>query len=337
MGRYPFLEVGMRYMAKRKPYLAETTYDDLVRKVKYLSKVFVELKRDGKVRTTNPERMNYEDIGTFVEYIRETGSQNYLVSILRFLKQICEYAGNNVFAEMRAGGEPFPKKIPKNLTSLSARDLKCLQEAAESIHGWTGEVARFIVAIYPYTGLRASELRLAHIEDIDTNNWTIFVRHPKGEQRYAPQRYAPILRPARSAVSRFLEARKQRLHEHGVQEVAPLIPAYFNGQFVFYGKTGFRTIKDKLEEITAKNGNPIRFHLKTFRDTFCQMNIDKDPTHLTQVSIAMGHRTTNTTETHYGRMKAGDALNDLQRSWDDTVSDFNPPMIDGKNVIAGST
>ena len=59
----------------------------------------------------------------------------------------------------------------------------------------------------------------------------------------------------------------------------------------------------------------IRFSLKTFQDTFCQINIDRDPNLLSDVSVAMGHATTRTTEMHYGRLKNEQALDRLQRSW----------------------
>ncbi len=53
---------------------------------------------------------------------------------------------------------------------------------AKEIPGWTGEVARFTTQIYPNTGLRYNELRLAGLDNLDTTEWEIFVRRPKGEQ-----------------------------------------------------------------------------------------------------------------------------------------------------------
>lgn len=331
MGRYPLIEIGMRYMERRKAFLAVTTYEDLVRKVRYLSGVFVQLKGEGKVKTTNPAKMSREDIGSFIEHMRKTASQNYLAAITRFLKQLCEYSGNNVFAQMNAEGEQLPKKVPKDLKSLSEDDLERLRIAAESIEGWTGEVARFITAMYPYTGLRASELRLAHIDDLDTERWTIFVRHPKGEQRYARQRTAIILPPARKAVLRFLEARKERLLEHGYKNFDALIPAWWGGKFDFYEPSNFHRIKARIEVLTAQSGKPIKFQLKTFRDTYCQINIDRKPENLSAVSVSMGHATTRTTESHYGRLRNEKALRDLESAWvTDAPLKVNTPLIDRK-------
>lgn len=349
MGRYPFLETGKRYLERRKPFLAETTFSDLERKSRYLNRVFVQLKKDGKVSTTNPEKLNATDIGAFKEYMEKTSSEeqertgkrkkaqhNYLVGLLQFLKQLCEYSGNDVFKELELNGEDLFEKVPKDLSSLSDKDLVIIYKTAQSMKGWTGEIARFIVAMYPYTGLRASELRLAHLEDMDVEQWTIWVRHPKGEGRYARQRTAPILPPARAAVLRFLDARKKHLSKHGIRNAEPLIPCWWKGEFKFYESTQFRTIKASIEKKALENGTPIRFHLKTFRDTYVQQNIDRNPVNLSAVSVTVGHATTRTTETSYGRIRVNQAVEDLQKAWElDALPNIQFQRIDNKFDITG--
>lgn len=354
MGRYPFLKVGMQYLERRKPFLAESTYADLERKVHLLNTIYTQLRSRGRVTTSNPAKMMREDIGAFVAHMernepegtevngRKKGervkkaSRNYLVGLLNLLKKICAYAGNNVFAEMEVQGEPMPRKVPKDLSSLSQRDLDRIAAAAAEIPGWTGEVARFLMAIYPYTGLRYNELRLAHIEDIDTEEWTIYVRHPKGEKKYARQRTAPILPPAREAVLRFLEARREKLQSKGVMEVEALIPSWYDGRFDFYDSTNFRRIKSEVERRVSQSGKPIKFTIKMFRDTFVQMSIDRDPTLLSQVSVAVGHATTRTTEESYGRISVKRAVSDLNKSWETVqVPRCKKPLIDEEIGVSG--
>lgn len=101
---------------------------------------------------------------------------------------------------------------------------------------------------------------------------------------------------AREAALRFLEARRAKLASKGVEETDALIPVWHGGRFGFYSSTHFRHIKSKVEERVARNGKPIRFTIKAFRDTYCQMNIDRDPSLLSQVSVSMWHATTRTTE-----------------------------------------
>ena len=162
-------------------------------------------------------------------------------------------------------------------------------------------MARFIVAVYPCTGLRYNELRLAHFEDL-CREWSIYVRHPKGENRYARKRTTPILPPARDAVLRFLDARDKHLRSKGVEQTEALIPSWRDGRFDFYSPTGFRQIKGEIEERTSKGGKPVKFHIKTFRDTYVQMNIDRNPANLSAVSVTVGHATSRTTEESYGRI-----------------------------------
>jgi len=62
MGRYPFLEYAMQYMGMRKGFIADSTYDELERKMRYLNKVLVELRASGKIGTTNPKKITRRDI-----------------------------------------------------------------------------------------------------------------------------------------------------------------------------------------------------------------------------------------------------------------------------------
>jgi integrase len=314
MGRYPFLAFAKEYLERRRAYLAKTSFEEFARKAKYLDRVLVELKKGGRINTTSPAKITEEDIGHLIEWMNEEGHENaYIAKNLGFIKAVCEYAGNGVFTKMKASGKELPKKVPKDLHPLTEEDLNTILQKAEGLHGWNGDVCRFLVWMYPFTGLRASELRLAHLEDIDTVKWTIFVRHPKGEKRYARQRTAPILPPAREAVKRYIEARRNRLSQKGIKSEA-LIPACHGG---FYSSTGFRRMKANLESLVnldMEEGRELSFNLKMFRTTFCQQCIDRGAK-IDSVAVAMGHSSTKTTETFYGRMKTDKALDDLNKAW----------------------
>ncbi len=73
--------------------------------------------------------------------------------------------------------------------------------------------------------------------------------------------------------------------------------------------------------------------LKSFRDTYCQMNIDMNPANLSAVSLTMGHSTTKTTESHYGRIKQESSLEILLSAWGS--QEVNPPLIDRTHEITG--
>lgn len=312
MGRYPFLAFAEEYLERREVSLAKSSLEEFHRKARYLNLKLAELKKAGRISSASPRKMTEADIRAIIKWMDEEGLENaYKAKNLGFIKAICEYAGNGVFTKMKADGIELPKKTPKDIRTLSPEDLNAVLKAAEGLNGWSGEVSRFLAWMYPFTGLRASELRQAHLEDIDTKKWTIWVRHPKGEKRYARQRTAPILPPARPAVLRYLGARKKRIKEKGIETEA-LIPAYHGG---FYSSNGFRRMKAELEKkVNLDLDEAISFHIKDFRATFCQQSIDRGAS-TSAVSVMMGHSSTKTTETYYGRMRTEKALADINAAW----------------------
>lgn len=318
----PFLTPAREYMQKRAPFLSPTSVEELNRKAKHLDRVLVMLHKAGTISTARPGELSENDIGAFVQWSRAKGFTNsYISKNLTFLKQVCEFAGNFVFTKMKASGVEFPKKLPKDLKALTKEQLAIIQAKAEGMGGWHGEVTKFLVYMYPYTGLRASELRLAELEDLDTKRWRIRVRHPKGEMRYGKKREAVILPPARPAVLRFLEARKSRLARLGLNSEA-LVPCLCGGRAGFYASNCLRKLKKELEDSINKDskGDRLEFNWKMFRDTYCQMLIDMNPANLSAISQTMGHATTKTTEEHYGRISNDRAIGDIEKAWEKASS-----------------
>lgn len=335
MGRYPFLVTAREYLERRRAYLARTSFEEFSRKATYLNGILATLREEGRISTTSPTKMTEEDISHFIEWMNRKGYENaYMAKNLGFLKAVCEYAGNGVFTKMKAKGVELPQKVPKDLRPLTEKDLNHILQKAEELKGWNGEVCRFLVWMYPFTGLRASELRLAHLEDLDTAKWTIFVRHPKGEKRYARQRTAPILPPARDAVKKYLQARHKRIEAKGIVTDA-LIPANHGG---FYSSNGFREMKARLEKLVnadINNEKKLTFNLKTFRTTFCQQSIDRGAK-IDSVAVVMGHSSTKTTETFYGRMRTDKALDDLNRAWIEEAPSIVPSSKEQSREIPSS-
>jgi integrase len=319
-GRYPFMTAANAYLERRKGFLQASTLKENERKLRYLSRVFTDLKRQGLVSTTYPANMVREDIQAFMVWMKEhknmrTGEQGLdpetQAKYLHLLDKVCLFSRNPVIQQMKEEGERLPSAGRKDLTAIDEEDLRQIQEAASTIGGWRGEVTQFLVWTYPYTGLRPSELRLAHVDDIDVRKWTIHVRHPKGEGSYGNKRTVPILPPARPAVVRYLKAREEHLVSKGIVSVA-LIPKAGKGRKgEFYSANAFYIMKSKVERISG-----IKFRIKDFRSTYAQMNIDRDPSLLPDVSKFMGHATTKTTEEHYGRIKDQTAFLRVERAWE---------------------
>lgn len=170
-------------------------------------------------------------------------------------------------------------------------------------------MAGFLVHIYHYARVSLSGLRLAEIDDLDVENWTLVVKNPKGKKRYAMSRTVKILPPARDATLKFLEKRKKWLTWRGHGEVKPLVPR-IHGKVGFYSDKQFRAIKKRIQE---KAG--IAFALKDFRSTFTQLTLDRNPNLLPDVSKQLGHASTVTTERYYGRIRDHAAFRRLEEAW----------------------
>ena len=339
-GRFPLLTAARKYLKRRVGILAESTIVEQERKFRYLDKVFRELKADQKVLTTDPKRISREDVQAFLVWMnKEDLDPGYRSKLIGLLDKVTTFKRNPVIQQMKAEGERLPSALPKDLTSLDEADVFRLQHAANKMEGWTGEVARMLTAFLPATGLRPSELRLANLEDLDVKNWTLRVRHPKGENNYAKRREVIILPQAREATLRFLKARAEHLRTDGIDDAAPLIPSVRNGQAKHYSSNWFRVVKAKVEKEAE-----VKFKLRDFRPTFTQMCLDRDPTLLSDVSKQLGHSTTRTTEKHYGRIRDRAAFLRLENAFKapetsgfakNDKPDAKKPGIENRNGITG--
>ncbi len=177
--------------------------------------------------------------------------------------------------------------------------------------GWFGSVARFMVAMIGYSGLRRSELRRARITDLDTESWLIVVVHPKGEKSWASEGVARILEPAREAVLGFLEEREQYLKEHGFDGHEALAPYVSRDGSVGYFTDG---MWGKLKDDAQRHAG-MPFKMQQLRASFAQMCKDKGAP-IEAVSRALRHRTTKTTEIYYARIRPEDAFRLLDEAFD---------------------
>ncbi|MEW6070268.1 MAG: hypothetical protein AB1485_06580, partial [Candidatus Thermoplasmatota archaeon] len=170
MGTYPFLSAALRYLEDQKPYLAETTIKERNRKFRYLNREYVRLWKEGKISTTNPKKLTEKDIGAILLWMKEKGlDPSTQRKYIGFLARVLTHGGNPVINQMKDKKLPLPRDVPKEIKTLSEEEIHHIQVSAEKLHGWHGEILRFVTTMYPYTGLRPSELRLARIEDIDTS------------------------------------------------------------------------------------------------------------------------------------------------------------------------
>lgn len=223
----------------------------------------------------------------------------------------------------------IPKEDRSGGPSLAKDDRDKVVAATAAIKGWSGEIANFLIWTHMMTGLRPRELRLAEFED--TNEWTLRVRHPKGEGSYGLYREVPIPRPLRPVLSAYLKAREQMLAQHGLLHAKPLLCRKDNPN-AFYSANTLRCVKAKVEDLSG-----VRFELRALRRTYGQMLLDSG-TSLETASIAPWHRSVKTTQAYYCQKSLdtvnSEALRALEDAMPGTPGTRNP-LVSRTEVITG--
>ena len=149
MGRFPFLTDAKTYLSEVRHYYRPATLEEIDRKLRYLGRVFGELRREA-VRagdltfSTNPHTMGEREIAAFLGWMKTRGldpaTQHKYLGILQGLT---DWAGNGVLRQMRARKRFRIIVPPKRLDALSGDDLERIRRGAEAIEGWRGDCAQF--------------------------------------------------------------------------------------------------------------------------------------------------------------------------------------------------
>lgn len=314
-GKYPLASAVKKYLNATEQYYAPSTQYAMKRRVRYVAEKMVELGAP-----SNPLKWNESHVKAFIKWTKTAELRNGKIGLdnatqvkyLTILKDFMAFYDNNTWERMKAKREVrMPRVPPKVIKTLPENIITQIHECAKLIDGWPGSVARLFTILYPYSGLRPSELRQQEITDIDTANWVLRVSHPKGENVYGEKRYIPILPHIRPTIALYLQERKEYLKNLGYPEdTIPLIP-YLNHKrkITFWPHQKLLLLKAKIEELSG-----IRFKLKDYRSTFIQMAIDKGA-ELQAVSKLSGHLTTRTTEIHYGRIRDVHAMQEVERAF----------------------
>jgi integrase len=282
-----------------------------------IHRAFLELDKKGKISTTNPKRLNKDDITAFMEWMstRKTRTGAILAhgtqaNYLDYLKGFLRFEDNGVIDQMRGlHYVRFPQKVSGEVKVLSESRVEEIRTRLRRMPGYEGAMARFMVAMYAYSGLRRSELRRARLEDLDTDSWTIVVAHPKGERSWAVAAPARILQPARRTVVEFLKKRDEYLGAAGIDHAEALVPKITNGVAGYWTDGMWGKVKGNAEKWSG-----IRFRIQTLRATFGQMCIDWGG-RPDAVSRALRHKTTRTTELYYARIRPDHAFRLLDQAY----------------------
>lgn len=311
MGRYPLMTVVNKYLEERSIVVQPSTLDNESRILRHIAREIQSLVDDGVMSTANPTKMVASDIKFYSDHLTGKVNQDTKRKYLQYLNGLLLFAENPVMEKMKRKGFRVPRASRKPIRSLSDGELSAIQGAALEMEGWKGARAAFLTVCYPATGTRPSELRLAHLEDLNTKTWRLWIRHPKGEGSWGEPRTVPIMPQYRRDILRYLKEREAYVRSCGRSKATYLIPRCEAGQDLCYSSNAFRKLKKEVEEISGVN-----FRLKDFRPTFAQSTIDLDPNLLPDVSTALGHSSVKTTQRYYAQISCDHAANRLEDAWE---------------------
>ena len=327
MGRYPYLTRLRGFLEDVRPFYALVSHKNLGRKLRQIHRVLQELKAQELVMTSSPAALGQHEIGALLDYMNaRDGHRTRPLSVatqeclLGALGVFLEHEGNTVMAQLRS------RRIMRPRRNDSAPLQRPSEEQIEEVTSRLAEAAAAgdlralgvlgLVILGAYAGLRPKEARLANRGDLSTKYWELIVMHPKGEGSWGSPRRATIVQTGRQAVADFLDLRARELERRGIQDDKdlPLVPCFrMNGTVSCWSSTYALQVKGELEISLG-----LRFDFRMLRRAFGQNAIDRGA-RIDSVSVALGHRTTRTTETYYARRKVDDAFEDLEKAWSTPV------------------
>lgn len=301
------------------------------RKLEQIGRTLEELHSKGKVSTTDPRHMTRRDVQAFMAEIKKLDSGVQSRTIKR-LEGFLGFYKNHVIDDMRADGVIFPKASKKAIRVIEPEDLTAIFRTTDDLPGWTGSMARGMMALYFATGVRPSELRLAHFEDLNIKKGKLFVRHPKGEGSWSSPEWVDIIRgDMLPLIERYIKERGAYLQAHGTAKATALFPNLYEGQDGFYSANRFRMIKEKVAQASG-----VDFKLKDFRSTLTTMTVNGDPSRLSAMSCQLRHSTPATTTKFYNKVERGTAGKQLRNAWmENPVIEQKRPVIEKNFGMTG--
>jgi integrase len=303
-GRYPLVSQVKKFTEGTKGYYAGNTQSVRRSIIKRITKKIVELGAEDSVF-----QWEKEDILKWKQDCEMRLDYATIRKYWHVLRDFLNFYNIKIIEDMIRKKEIRIPSVPsKEISTLDEKTIWKIHKSTHEMEGWEGDVARFATIAYPFTGLRPSEFRTLLFADINTRDWTLTVSTPKGAELYGIKRTVGIPSIIRNEFTRFLEARKRYLTSVRINENFKWLIPYK----ARYGHSCWTEGKwnELKRTINAVSGNNFRW--KDYRSSFCQMAIDKGAI-LQAVSKVMGHKTTTTTESYYGRIKDKDAIREIER------------------------
>ena len=267
-----------------------TTYEELLRRYPRIQKQLLILIEQGKISTTDPNKLTPNDIKEFVICQKKSGVKEVSTSHdLTAIKNLCLFINGNNCVDIAKMQFPtlFMRKRFVRLPVVERPQYNAILDYINNLSPNAPERlirAAAIVGLSFGTGPRTSELINAKIRYLDSELRFVYYDHVKGQKTYGEPRTVPIRPEVIPSVKLYLKTRDS--------DSEYLFPNSRDGAFT---TQTFRIDKSMIEE-----GCGVEFDFRKARRTYAQYLIDEGFP-LEEVSIILGHSDTKTTERSYGR------------------------------------
>lgn len=314
MGMYPFREYVDRYMETVRDIYQPETWKTRYRRYKRMEQKLITLKSEGKISTLSPKSMTEEDVRTYLLFMKTKVSQNDLVHEANALDKILLFSNNHavkICFSHNPGLKPKTKNVRKK--SMPEEVYQAILKGAQEVDPTDFKMVRAytLVLMCINLGTRNKEIRLADIDDLDTESWNFDIIHVKGEATYGQEREVPVPPEIRELLLMYVLGRKKWCMDNNCHSSA-FFPSKDSDDGFCSGNT-LRRWKDMVQDKVG-----VKFDLRLCRRTFGQRYLDRD-LDIESVSVLMGHASTKTTEGFYSRKKLNRAMEKARNVWGNDV------------------
>ena len=286
MGRYPFVTCANRFLDETKAYYSEST-----RKTMHYA-----FKRLAYVIAWNPRLATEAHVLEFEAWLEASSLKpGTKLRYRTYLKTLLEFYGNGAYTRLYArrllskanrAREPLPCPSAQRVEEILAALQTGAMTDPEALHVYG------LAVMAAATGARLKEIVGAEVGDIDRATRELLVRHPKGEGRWAAPRRALILPTMRAHVADYLSMRAR-------------VAGPDDDRLVLAAKN----IQNLRYRVNRRLG--LNWSAHELRRAWGQIALDRGA-RIEAVSRGLGHRTTQTTEQYYARIKTDRAFEELE-------------------------
>jgi len=277
-----------------------------------MDRELIALKGQGMISTMAPSKMTPEDVKTFILFrkAKKVGASD-LSHDITLLEQFLTYSGNySVQVCLRKNTGLKPKdNSHQRLDPLPMKIYRTILARSKEIDYGDFPTVRAYAMVLLYIGIGAKnkEIRFCRRDELKDKSWLIHFTHVKGEDTYGRPRNVPIPEEVRPMMSEYLYHRDVWLAAH--DKTSEMLFFQLGGECSTLSSNSIRKIKSKVEAITG-----IKFELRDCRHAFGQHYKDNGVP-IEDISGAMGHKTTRTTESYYCKKRPSEIVKNMRGKW----------------------